>query len=892
MACAARDTRAATAATAGARLVLLPDCERQWRLWRGVRLDWGHGRRRGLKRGLRRGLRSRLRHRLMHRLTFKLLRRRRGGCLIWGGVGHSKAGAATGRHAGLGSAGLGVTGGRQQTGAGTAMLRRRGLCVRACRDAKAPTAPRRRPAASLELAAQTDAGAWAAASRPVSANGLAGQAPAAPPCCAIFRQLVPPPADGWLKARTIPPAPAASACSLNVSRRPAARLALRPRKPAVGLMRQDAPPRAPAAAHTNNTAHHLLLRAEPMAAPSGRRRVRARARVSTAAVFAVIVVLLAALAAASAGDVSPEFKQCVASRYADVCGPDGVDDGVTGRPSKNPRRLPLTLRLTGWTCYQDCEYHCMHQLTNRAAANVHDVRKEVRHRLLAAAGARDAWDRSYENSLVRGALQPKPQVQWRMVQYHGKWVFLRVLGAQEPVSVLASLATSHVHLYAFYIMARSLPFVFPLRSAYLLYPVVSLLASLASALDHTHTKPWTDAAAQVTASAAVTYILFLTIARLWRWAPRPALSVEHSPSLVQDVHSQHCFWRLAMVCGAGWMLYMLYRIMPWHESEREQNRYPAVPLLVSLVQLGLLGCYAVRPTLLPGGRVAHHAVLLPSNSPPPAPGIGPGLCLNDQVDHYELRAAPQPALEQAPVIGALIETPLSGAHRRQPSFPLDIENRACKSLISFSPDGASTSASGAAFTLLAPIPLAQRRRMLLALVPGTLLCLVLHTWNFPPLGRVLDGEALAQLLKIPLAMGLYQFLLADAHALTYTHAQTHAQMHASSTRAATRASISSTATGLDAGVHSSTGSEAPWIATDRHVALVMGATHRTQPGMSLSAGLARTRTSLLAPLARVSIPADMAALRCRGLRPLLGAIDSVADTLESGLGRVFGKHCM
>lgn len=58
---------------------------------------------------------------------------------------------------------------------------------------------------------------------------------------------------------------------------------------------------------------------------------------------------------ASIGDRSSEFQTCVASRVADLCGPDGVDDGITGRPEKHANRLPIALRLTGWTCDEDAE---------------------------------------------------------------------------------------------------------------------------------------------------------------------------------------------------------------------------------------------------------------------------------------------------------------------------------------------------------------------------------------------------------------------------------------------------------------------------------------------------------------------------------------------------------
>lgn len=120
-------------------------------------------------------------------------------------------------------------------------------------------------------------------------------------------------------------------------------------------------------------------------------------------VLAVAVVLaVTAGVIASSGDSSALYQTCLFTCKSSVC-------------TLNPP-MPLSLRLTGWSCEDNCKYKCMHDITAQAVA--------------------------------RGA---------SVEQYYGKWPFYRFLGMQEPMSVLFSIANGYMHYRHWPILKRYLP---------------------------------------------------------------------------------------------------------------------------------------------------------------------------------------------------------------------------------------------------------------------------------------------------------------------------------------------------------------------------------------------------------------------------------------------------
>src|SRR5258706_5168149 len=101
-------------------------------------------------------------------------------------------------------------------------------------------------------------------------------------------------------------------------------------------------------------------------------------------------LLFAVVAYGSSGDRADDYQYCLSK-------------GIETRCSKPPD-FPLAMRLTRWTCEDNVKYSCMH-------------------------------------SIVDEAFEKGEPVQ----QYYGKWPFWRLLGTQEPASVLFSALNFWAH---------------------------------------------------------------------------------------------------------------------------------------------------------------------------------------------------------------------------------------------------------------------------------------------------------------------------------------------------------------------------------------------------------------------------------------------------------------
>jgi len=129
---------------------------------------------------------------------------------------------------------------------------------------------------------------------------------------------------------------------------------------------------------------------------------------------------------ASAGDRSELFQSCIP-----VC-LDGPCD------------IPFLSRLAQWTCTDECKYQCMRFLTD-------DAVKEH---------------------------QP-------IVQYYGKWPFIRYAGMQEPASVVFSVLNLVVHVRGARMVSRSVPKDHPMRKYCLAWSYISTNAWFWSSVFHT-----------------------------------------------------------------------------------------------------------------------------------------------------------------------------------------------------------------------------------------------------------------------------------------------------------------------------------------------------------------------------------------------------------------------
>jgi post-GPI attachment to proteins factor 3 len=133
----------------------------------------------------------------------------------------------------------------------------------------------------------------------------------------------------------------------------------------------------------------------------------------------------------SSGDRAEEFQRCVSHCSRTVC-------SLASSPPS------LWSRLVHWTCVDECDYTCMHIITDFA-------------------------------------LQDSAQVH----QYHGKWPFWRVAGVQEPASVLFSLLNLWGHIRGARTIRRALRADHPMKWYYLVWAGVCMNSWVWSAVFHT-----------------------------------------------------------------------------------------------------------------------------------------------------------------------------------------------------------------------------------------------------------------------------------------------------------------------------------------------------------------------------------------------------------------------
>ncbi|KAI9757933.1 MAG: NRPS [Chaenotheca gracillima] len=152
--------------------------------------------------------------------------------------------------------------------------------------------------------------------------------------------------------------------------------------------------------------------------------------------------------------------------------------------------LALHLRLLFWTCPAECDYTCQHIITAKRVAQY-------------------------------------PPIADPVVQYHGKWPFHRILGVQEPFSVLFSLFNFLAHLNGLSELNRSLPARYPLAPYYRFFAYFGLVSWVCSMIFHTRDFDVTEKADYLAAGASVMYGLYYTPIRIFR-LDQPATTASHS----------------------------------------------------------------------------------------------------------------------------------------------------------------------------------------------------------------------------------------------------------------------------------------------------------------------------------------------------------------------------
>ncbi len=163
-----------------------------------------------------------------------------------------------------------------------------------------------------------------------------------------------------------------------------------------------------------------------------------------------ILVIASTIAYASSGDRSDAFQRCLGKCVRQSCTATVSDDSSGGRSTRpvhaqqHQQPLPLALRLTRWSCADNCKYTCMHMLT----------------------------DLAMESGV-------------RVEQYYGKWPFWRFAGMQEPASVAFSIANLLMHILGLDWLRRGVHPAHPMKPFYITWAYLSVNAWVWSAVFHT-----------------------------------------------------------------------------------------------------------------------------------------------------------------------------------------------------------------------------------------------------------------------------------------------------------------------------------------------------------------------------------------------------------------------
>lgn len=179
--------------------------------------------------------------------------------------------------------------------------------------------------------------------------------------------------------------------------------------------------------------------------------------------LAVVVLLLATGVEASAGDRSLVFRGCVKQCEEEKC-----------IPGKSNSHIPFYRRLL-WDCPAECDYTCQHVITNQR--------------------------------IVSG--QP-------VLQYHGKWPFVRAFGMQEPLSVIFSLANLWCHVQGLRKLRATIPPSYRLLRWYKLFAYAAITAWVFSSIFHTRDTKFTEEMDYFAAGGGVLYGFYYAPIRVFR----------------------------------------------------------------------------------------------------------------------------------------------------------------------------------------------------------------------------------------------------------------------------------------------------------------------------------------------------------------------------------------
>ncbi|XP_018010727.1 post-GPI attachment to proteins factor 3 [Hyalella azteca] len=172
-------------------------------------------------------------------------------------------------------------------------------------------------------------------------------------------------------------------------------------------------------------------------------------------------------ASASVGDRSNEFRGCLYVCRFNNCSQEFAADPYRGGVSSVESSSEDWSALLHRTCTDECRYHCMWVTTRLFLEDDRDT-----------------------------------------PQFYGKWPFIRILGLDEPASVLFSLMNLLGHCHGLWRLHCSLPSHAPMFSTWRNYALVSINAWFWSAVFHARDLVFTERLDYFSALSMVLYSLY------------------------------------------------------------------------------------------------------------------------------------------------------------------------------------------------------------------------------------------------------------------------------------------------------------------------------------------------------------------------------------------------
>ncbi|CAG8561496.1 7558_t:CDS:1 [Paraglomus brasilianum] len=239
----------------------------------------------------------------------------------------------------------------------------------------------------------------------------------------------------------------------------------------------------------------------------------------------------------SEGDNSKDFKNCVSLCSSATC----------------PRRkIPPIRRLLQWSCENECEYECMQEITETAKESGGEI-----------------------------------------LQYHGKWPFVRLWGMQEPASVLFSALNGYMHYQYISVFKRQIADGYYMKKFYVWCCYIGVNSWIWSVIYHSRDFVFTERMDYFAAGLAVLYSLYTAGLRVlhirktfhvasWTFVCLVAYTLHISYLLSGTFDYRYNMIANVAVASINNVLWFYWTIMHWNKRPDDAWKPAATGALVSL----------------------------------------------------------------------------------------------------------------------------------------------------------------------------------------------------------------------------------------------------------------------------------------------------------------------